>query len=448
VVIKLKKKQEAKLAEYRDKWLKIGLSTESPSLEETKKIIDGVYTHLLNKITVPVVVLDNPYLTWIAVSQYVLKSNQVRNQVEDQVEDQVRNQVSNQVWDQVWDQVSNQVEDQVSNQVRKQVRNQVSKQVRNQVEDQVADQVSNQVEDQVSKQVSNQVWDQVADQVSKQVSNQVSNQVEDQVRKQVRNQVADQVSKQVRNQVSNQVWDQVADQVSKQVRNQVRNQVEDQVRENKKLIEFSYPYLDGNFMSSYFSYYGYCIQELKIKIDKNTLSKFNIYKETSKLSLIYPFDDICFVCKKPTEIHFNENKVLHNDKGASIKYGGDFELYHLNGVLVDKKIVITPSEKITVKQILSEKNVEVRRELLRKVGIDNFIKKSKSKPIEISDDKQYELFKIKIGTDKYGMYLKMKNPSLENTYHFEGVSDECNTIEKALAWRDSEVAYIKPSILT
>lgn len=75
MVIKLTKKQEAKLAEYRDKWLKIGLSTESPSLEETKKIIDGVYTHLLNKITVPIVVLDNPYLTWIAVSQYVLKSN-------------------------------------------------------------------------------------------------------------------------------------------------------------------------------------------------------------------------------------------------------------------------------------------------------------------------------------------------------------------------------------
>ena len=254
MVIKLTKKQEAKLAEYRDKWLKIGLSTESPSFEETKKIIDGVYTHLLNKITVPIVVLDNPYLTWIAVSQYVLKSNQV----EDQVSNQVRNQVEDQVEDQVWDQVSNQVR--------------------------------------------NQVWDQV------------------------RNQVWDQVWDQVRNQVWDQVWD----------------QVEDQVMENKKLIEFSYPYLDGNFMSSYFSYYEYFLQELKIKIDKNTLSKFNIYKETSKLSLIYPFDDICFVCKKPTEIHFNENKVLHNDKGASIKYGGDFELYHLNGVLVDKKIVITP----------------------------------------------------------------------------------------------------------
>jgi hypothetical protein len=388
MITNLTKKQEAKLVEYRDKWLKIGLSTETPSFGETKKIIDDVYTHLLNKSTVPVVVLDNPYLTWVAVSQYAVKRNQVR--------DQVWNQVSNQVENQVWNQVSNQVWNQVENQVWNQVSNQVWNQVRDQVRDQVWNQVSNQVWNQVSNQVENQVW----------------------------------------NQVSNQVW------------NQVRDQVSNQVGKNKRLITFIYPYFDGNLKSGYFAFYEYCIQELEIKIEKDVVTKFNIYKETSKLSLIYPFDDICFVCKKPIEIHFNESKVLHNEKGASIKYEGGFELYHLNGVSVDKKIVMTPSEKITVKQILSEKNVEVRRELLRKVGIDNFIKKSKSKPIETSDDKQYELYKIKIGTDKYGMYLKMKNPSLENTYHFEGVSDTCCTIKDALAWRDSEVVYIKPNILT
>ena len=42
----------------------------------------------------------------------------------------------------------------------------------------------------------------------------------------------------------------------------------------------------------------------------------------------------------------------------------------------------------------------------------------------------------------------MLNPSLENTYHFEGVSDDCTTVEQALAWRDSEQEYIKPIQLT
>jgi len=355
MITKLTKKQESKLSEYRNKWLQIGLSTENVSFDETKEIIDNLYKVILKKEVVPVVILENPYKTWVAINQYMMKNNQVEDQVEDQVWDQVRNQVRNQVWDQVWDQVEDQVR----------------------------------------------------------------NQVEDQVRNQVRNQVGNQVGNQVRNQVGN----------------------------NKKLCSFVYPYFDGSLMSSYFSFYDYCLTELDIEIDKEVIYNFEIYKESSKLSLIYPFDDICFVCQKPIEIHFNENKVLHNETDPSIKYNGDFELYHLNGVTVDKKIVMTPKEKITVAQILKEQNVEVRRELLRKVGIDKFIKKCKAKPIEVSEDRVYELYRIKIGVDKHGTYLKMKNPSID-TYHFEGVVDSCDTIEKALAWRDSEEVYIKPIALT
>ena len=352
-ITKLTKHQEAQLEVYKNKWLEIGLSTKMPSKKRTKEIIDNVYKHLLQKPTVPIAILDNPYDTWGAVCIYASERNQVRNQVE------------NQVWNQVW----NQVENQVGNQVR------------------------------------NQVW------------NQVGNQVENQVR--------------------DQVWNQVENQVENQVRDQVENQV---------LINFIYPYLDGNLMSGYFSFYDYMINELNVTIEVK--DNFNVHKDISELSLIYPFDDICFVCSKPTEIHFNENKVLHNDKGPSIKYKGNFELYHLNGVKVDKKMVMISSNKITVNMILKEQNVEVRRELLRKLGIDNFIKKLKTKPTDISQDKIYELYKIDIGDNVKATYLKMLNPSLENTYHFEGVVNECNTVVEALAWRDSEDAYIKPIELT
>ena len=162
---------------------------------------------------------------------------------------------------------------------------------------------------------------------------------------------------------------------------------------------------------------------------------------------MYPFDDICFVCEKPSEIHFNTHKQLHNENGPTIKYKDDFEIFCLNGVKVEKKYVMTTADTLSVNTILKEENSEVRRELLRKVGIDNFIKKCKSKPIEISDDGIYELYKVKLGKDKTGMYLKMKNPSID-TYHFEGINDSCDTIEKALAWRDSEEVYIKPIALT
>ena len=309
---KLTKKQEAQLEVYRDKWLAIGLSTEQPSFERTKEIIDNVYIHLLEKPIVPVVVLDNPYDTWVAVCIHASE----------------RNQVGNQVW------------------------------------------------------------------------------------------------------------------------NQVENQVRNQVRDQKNLLNFVYPYLDGNLMSGYFSFYDFCLNELKVDLDIKFKNIFNVYKDTSELSLIYPFDDICFVCSKPIEIYFNENKVLHNSNGASIKYKNGFELYHLNGVKVTKEIVKIKPEKITVNMILQEQNVEVRRELLRKLGIDNFIKKLKTKPIDTPEDKVYELYKFKIGNDIDATYLKMLNPSLKDTYHFEGVANSCKTVEEALAWRDSEDVYIKPIELT
>ena len=321
MITKLTKKQKAKLVAYRDKWLNIGLSTEQASLERTKEIISNVYTHLLNKTNVPVVILDNPFDTWVAVCIHSVKNNQVWGQVRNQVMDQVRNQVMNQVVD--------------------------------------------------------------------------------------------------------------------QVRNQVKG---------LKLVDFIYPYLDGNLMSGYFSLYDFLLNELNVKIKGKVKDMFEIYKSTSELSLIYPFDDICFVSAKPIEIHFNENKILHNSNGPSIKYKGKFELYHLNGIKVSKEIVKIKPEKITVNRILQEQNVEIRRELLRKLGIDNFIIKLRVKPVDASED--YELYKIKLGSDLNGTYLKMRNPSLKDTYHFEGVPNKCNTVVEALAWRDAEEEYIKPIKLT
>jgi len=41
----------------------------------------------------------------------------------------------------------------------------------------------------------------------------------------------------------------------------------------------------------------------------------------------------------------------------------------------------------------------------------------------------------------------MKNPSID-ALHIEGVHPDCNTVEKALAWRNGTKIYIKPEVLT
>ena len=64
-------------------------------------------------------------------------------------------------------------------------------------------------------------------------------------------------------------------------------------------------------------------------------------------------------------------------------------------------------------------------------------------------NQMYELLQLEIQdiNNQPYVYLKMFNPSTDEI-HFERVNPACNTIEEALAYRDGEETYVKPTILT
>jgi len=417
---KLSEKQIEKFPEYVDKWLKIGLSTEPITLDQARLIVNNVYSRLLGfKSPKQIIILDSPLSIWIGICQ-LFSRNQVEDQVWHQVRNQVKNQVENQVWNQVGDQVRNQVEDQVRNQVWNQVRNQVWNQVWNQVEDQVRNQVRNQVEDQVR----NQVWNQVGDQVRNQVWNQVENQVG--------NQVEDQVGDQVRNQVRNQVWNQAHNRVWNQVRNQVWNQVG----------SFVSPYMCGQFDSNYFSFYDYIFNEV-LECECNLWS---IYRDTSKLSLIYPFEDVCFLSQKPVEINFDANKQLHAEGKPAIKYSDGFSVYALNDVRVPEWLAITRAEDLDPCRIKDLQNAQQRAEFVRKVGRERIASKTIEKvlddktiflntPIQKNWPCQYRVLELNYGNGVIRYALEMPNPSLPEMWHIEYVPTSVATVEQAMNFR-------------
>jgi hypothetical protein len=105
----------------------------------------------------------------------------------------------------------------------------------------------------------------------------------------------------------------------------------------------------------------------------------------------------------------------------------------LNGVSVPKEIVITPSDKLDPSLILKEKNAEIRREIVRKIGVERVCEKLETKTIEKNNG--YELLEIPIaGMETKAKYLKMKNPSID-TFHIEGVASDINSIREAIHFR-------------
>ena len=180
------------------------------------------------------------------------------------------------------------------------------------------------------------------------------------------------------------------------------------------------------------AYYKYYNKYGLLPYDKN-FKIFDIWYDLAcSCGWCYTFENMVFVCEKPSELHLNSQGQLHKNGDMALKYSDGYGLYILNGVNVTKELVITPAEKLNSNLLLKEKNAEIRREIVRKIGIKKVCKDLKSQCIDKKGN--YELLMLDLG-DRKRPYLKMLNPSI-GTYHIEGVEPQISTVEDALIWRN------------
>ena len=195
-------------------------------------------------------------------------------------------------------------------------------------------------------------------------------------------------------------------------------------------------YFGIGYDSGWLSFYDYFY---RIGVLKKSADKFLIYKNIVDCgAFAYIFMDKAVISiRRPLYVKRNDRKQMHCTTGPAIEFpGGKFKSYRLNKIKVPEKLILTP-EKITKEDILGEKNVDVRREMIRHIGIDRFVYLTNPKVLDKSGD--YELLSIDLSDElKDCRYLKMKNPSI-NVWHVEGVERECKTVQDALNWRAGDI---------
>ena len=139
---------------------------------------------------------------------------------------------------------------------------------------------------------------------------------------------------------------------------------------------------------------------------------------------------------------------MHKDGGLALAYRDGWGIHALNGVRMEPWMVETHAEDIDPKKVLSVENVEQRRELIRKIGVERFIQAAEAKVLDKKGD--YELLNVELSpTIRNARYLKMLNPSV-GVWHVEGVHPSCETVSHAINWRasgDVEKEWA-PSVLT
>jgi len=140
--------------------------------------------------------------------------------------------------------------------------------------------------------------------------------------------------------------------------------------------------------------------------------------------------------KKPGDgslMWYKEGKQ-HRDGGPSTIAVDGYKEYWLNDVQVTEEIACTPAEKLDPNLAVSTENVEVRREIVRKIGVEILLHKLGGKVLHKEGD--YELLEIKVGPALKAKALKMLNPSVPEVYHVEFVAPHCQTVQEALNFRN------------
>lgn len=154
--------------------------------------------------------------------------------------------------------------------------------------------------------------------------------------------------------------------------------------------------------------------------DLEELEDVDMFVDGAELGWTLFFDEHCIVSRKPTvyfelphdQIRAGTVSPLHRMDGPAIDFGpGNLSnVYAVRGVRVDAYVIEEP-EKITVEDIESESNAEVRRVKIDQYGQSRYLMDSGAK--EIHSDDFGTLYRKEIPGDEPLMMVKVVNSSME-----------------------------------
>ncbi len=255
----------------------------------------------------------------------------------------------------------------------------------------------------------------------------------------------------VRSTVYSAVDSAVSSAVSSAVGSAVDSAVHSAVSSASKNKLWWHNWIGGQFWVAWVAFEKFCREIMKVKYCNDITNRAIAY-EVAQTSVNYwwPNKDFVIVCNRPKKINRNSSGQLHCIDGMAIEYRDGWGLWMLNGVKVAQDIVMTPANELDTNLVMTEKNAEVRREIVRKIGIERVLTKLKAKVLDKQGD--YELLQLPniSGMSIIPTYLKMKNPSI-GVWHVEGVPPEVKTVQQALNRRAGKLLKAgdwKPEQLT
>lgn len=155
----------------------------------------------------------------------------------------------------------------------------------------------------------------------------------------------------------------------------------------------------------------------------------------------YMHTDFCVLSDFPTcEPGRDDRNRSHRSDGPALSWRDGYRHYSIHGVRVDRRVVEQP-ETLTVEEILTQRNVEVRRVMMDRFGIARLLKEADARVLDTGKDtlgNQTRLLSLSLEDDEALVMTEVINSTPEpdgtvKTY-YERVPPTVTTVAEAMCW--------------
>lgn len=412
---KLSAKHLRLLEKVREEWRQVGLGTGATDRAKAEAAVKEAYQAIGLKPPAIFIWLKSPWAGNAAAKildsdidwPYHLNNNQLE------------------VWDAVWKQCVKQVEAAEGEEKWKSVRRRLRAEADEKVLAREGVLLEKYVKDQFAENMGIYIWHYLRKFAGVSMSRRLREDAEEKVKKNIEGKLsalaAEQIYHELVQPVHMQVWSFLTEPLKQRIPSMSG------ILADTQRWELNYGLHDASWLS-YYDFVG------RIGV-KGTEPLSGLSKLARVSGWIWAYENICIMTERPLELVRDNRFRLHAEDKMCLRYSDNWGLYAWHGVLVPPYVILLP-EPLTFDLIESEPNAEVRRVLIERFGLENYLREGKV--LRIHQDKAGILYRMNLPSDEPILVVRVMNstPEPDGTIkeYFLRVPPNMQRAKQAVAW--------------
>jgi len=470
MVMGLNKKQEEQLLKFREECLAIGLSTEPIKREvsEHKKLIDFIYKEYLSLPSPVIFYIDSPLMFSLYIN-FVFKNFNRQNlwqnleqnlgvnleqNLGENLEQNLRQNLEQNLRQNLWQNLGENLWQNLGENLWQNLRQNLGENLEQNLGQNLGENLEQNLRQNLGQNLEQNLrqnlWQNLGENLEQNLRQNLRQNLEQNLRQNLwqnlRQNLEQNLRQNLRQNLGENLWQNLGENLEQNLRQNLRQNLGENLEQNlrqnlrqnlgEKLWLLGNIYW-GNSDIFWLSFYLFPQKFLGIAYTDFQSLSLNVFDElVRKIGWIWYFKDICFISDKPVLINKKDMR-LHSETGPALSFKDGYSLWCLNGINVPRWLVETKAEDIDPELAIKEKNVDVQREIIRKIGAERMLKKLNAKALDVyKDDKtglSYTLYRMNIGNiDR--KYLHFEHASMKGVFYTKPIPPECEKAMHGYAW--------------